>query len=205
MKKTFTVVFTSCLILLTACSNRPDAPVTAELDIVDPTPEVLPVVHVVENKPAPTTTPEPTATPVPSETPLPGTLEPTAAPVITPAPAAPVVNVPAPTMAPAPTATPHAHEWNTITENVHHDAVTEQVKVVDQAATEGHFEGGAYNVIVCRCGAEFTSGDAWASHSAESGEGHHGWTASVRSNQVWIEGTPEISHMETKVIQDAWD
>ena len=187
MKKTFTVVFSSCLILLTACSNRPDTP----LDITDPEPTALPVVHVVDSAEADNIK----VVPMVSE----------AVPTATPEPTAPVVNVPAPTTAPASTATPHTHEWIAITENVHHDAVTEQVKVVDQAATEGHFEGGAYNVIVCRCGAEFTSGDAWASHSAESGEGHGGWTASVRSNQVWIEGTPEISHMETKVIQDAWD
>ena len=92
-----------------------------------------------------------------------------------------------------------------MTETVHHEAVTEQVKVIDQPGTEGHFEGGSYPVVVCRCGEEFTTAESYYAHSEGLGFGHGGFTDSIRSNQVWVEGTPEISHYETVVVQDAWD
>ena len=84
--------------------------------------------------------------------------------------------------------------------------MTEQVKVVDVPATEGHFEGGSYEVMVCRCGEVFTSGDAWLAHSYAGGiDEHGGFTTSIRSDQVWVEGTQEEYHFEIRVISEAWD
>ena len=113
-------------------------------------------------------------------------------------------------MPPAPAVTPvpapaHTHEWMAVREIVHHEAVTEEVKVIDRPGTEGHFEGGSYPVMVCRCGEEFTTAEAYYAHSNELGLGHGGFTDGIRSNQVWVEGTPEVSHYETAVVQDAWD
>ena len=113
--------------------------------------------------------------------------------------------VPEPEAAPVPAAPVHVHDWQNVTQTVHHEAVTEEVKVVDQPATEGHFEGGTYPVVVCRCGAEFTSAAEYYAHSEVSGEGHGGFTDSIRSDQVWVEGSPEIAHYETRVLRDAWD
>ena len=92
-----------------------------------------------------------------------------------------------------------------MTETVHHEAVTEQVKVIDQPGTEGHFEGGSYPVMVCRCGEEFTTAESYYTHSEGLGFGHGGFTDGIRSNQVWVEGTPEIFHYEPIVVQDVWD
>lgn len=112
---------------------------------------------------------------------------------------------PEPTPTPAPSMAPeHVHDWTAVTETVHHDAVTEQVKVVDVPATEGHFEGGSYDVVVCYCGAEFTTAEAYYAHSAGSFE-HGGFSTSIRSNQHWVEGTPEVSHYETVIVSEAWD
>ena len=196
MKKLLPILFALCLLFsLASCNSKTAEPVTVELDTSHDRPEeqlaeIVPVVASAADS-AETDAGDNTVTeaePMPEET---------------AAPAAP-----APTEAPAPDvpATPtHTHEWSAIKGLVHHDAVTEQFKVVDQPATEGHFEGGSYDVMVCRCGAEFTSGADWEAHSMASGEGHGGWTASVRSNQVWIDGQPEVSHTETRVISDAWD
>lgn len=215
MKRSLTcLVVLSLAICLTACSNRPDSTVQAEsmpVFLSSPEPTASPaekapaagpvsVVASVPGTPEPvpvsTATPETTLAPIFTSTPV-VTPEPAAASAATPVPAAPEPAVSTPE--------PHIHVWSPVTEIIHHEAVTEQVKVVDQQATEGHFEGGTYDVMVCRCGAEFTSGADWEAHSMESGEGHGGWTASVRSDQVWVEGTPEVSHMETVIIQDAWD
>ena len=130
--------------------------------------------------------------------------------IVTPAPApveteTPVEPVPVPEAAPVPAAPVHTHDWQNVTQTVHHEAVTKEVKVVDQPATEGHFEGGTYPVVVCRCGAEFTSAADYYAHSEASGEGHGGFTDSTRSDQVWVEGSPEIAHYETRVLRDAWD
>lgn len=173
--------------------DAPPAPVTAA---PSPTPTPPPQTYVSEPTAAPTPAPTeaPEAQPVVTAAPIIP-----AAPVITPEPVA-ASPVPA-----TPTPEPHIHAWSPVTELIHHEAVTEEVKVVDQPATEGHFEGGTYPVMVCRCGAEFTSGDAWEAHALEMGKGHGGFTDSWRSDQVWVEGTPEASHMETVIIQDAWD
>ncbi len=114
-------------------------------------------------------------------------------------------SVPKPEAAPISAAPVHVHDWQSVTQTIHHEAATEEVKVVDQPATEGHFKGGTYPVVVCRCGAEFTSAADYYSHSEANGEGHGGFTDSTRSDQVWVEGSPEISHYETRVLRDAWD
>lgn len=121
-----------------------------------------------------------------------------------PAPVPVVPDIPAATPAPTPA---HSHAWIEISETVHHNAVTEQRKVIDQPATEGHYEGGSYSVVICRCGAEFSSADAFLSHqrSAEDIEQHGGYTTSVRSNQVWVEGTTEVFHYEVETVREAWD
>lgn len=169
---------------------------------------------VTTEKPA--TTPKPTATPAATATP-----EPTEVPEYTPAPATPNLggstgsgttggstpSTPTPsagptatpkpqTPNPTPTPTPHTHTWV---------EVTEQRKVVDVPGTEGHFEGGNYNVWVCYCGAEFTSGGGWSSHTDSYDPdtriaSHGGFSMDIRSNQHWVEGTPEQSHMETVVV-----
>ncbi len=103
-------------------------------------------------------------------------------------------------------ATAHVHEWVPVKTTVHYEAVVEEVKVVDVPATEGHFEGGSYEVMVCRCGEVFTSYDGWLTHAHAGGsEQHGGFTTDVRCDQVWIEGTPEISHYETVIVQPAYD
>lgn len=126
--------------------------------------------------------------------------------IVTPAPTPVETETPVePTPEPFPATPVHVHDWQNVTQTVHHEAVTEEVKVVDQPAIEGHFEGGTYPVVVCRCGAEFTSAADYYAHSEASGEGHGGFTDSTRSDQVWVEGSPEIAHYETRVLRDAWD
>ena len=209
MKKLLPILFALCLLFsLASCNSKTAEPVTVELDTSHDCPEeqlaeIVPVVASAADS-AETDAGDNTVTeaePMPEETAAPAAPAPTAAtaPVV---PSTPAPEVPA---TPAPATPTHTHEWSAIKGLVHHDAVTEQFKVVDQPATEGHFEGGSYDVMVCRCGAEFTSGADWEAHSMASGEGHGGWTASVRSNQVWIDGQPEVSHTETRVISDAWD
>ncbi len=108
-----------------------------------------------------------------------------------------------PASAPAPA---HVHEWVPVKTTVHFDAVVEEVKVVDVPGTEGHFEGGSYEVMVCRCGEAFTSYDCWLTHAHAGGsEQHGGFTTDVRCDQVWVEGTPEIAHYETVIVQPAYD
>lgn len=222
MKRSLTcLVVLSLAICLTACSNRPDSTVQAEsMPVFLSSPE--PTASPAEKAPAAgpvfvavyvPVTPEPTLAPVSTSTPA-ATPEPATASAATPVSETPVPTTPVPatsnpaTPEPAvPTPEPHIHVWSPVTEIIHHEAVTEQVKVVDQQATEGHFEGGTYTVIVCRCGAEFTTGDAFLEHqrTAEDLGLHGGYTSSVRSDQVWVEGTPEVSHMETVIVRDAWD
>ena len=199
-----------------ACGVRSEAPV-AELPIVEaehteaPEPEVV-IPLAVEASPDPTA---PVAIPLaalqsPAPTEVPQTPVPTAEPTTVPTPIPTAVPTAVPTTPPMPVVTPtpvpaHTHEWVEVKSTVHHEAVTEQVKIIDQPATEGHFEGGSYPVVVCRCGAEFTTAEAYIAHSEGEGFGHGGFTDSLRSNQVWVEGTPEISHYGTVVVQEAWD
>ena len=204
-----------------ACGMRPemsvaDLPVTETLSVDDVEQTQAPVEEflslLVEASPVPTALPvapaEIVQSPAPTEvpqTPVPAG-EPTTVPTLIPT----VIPTAVPTTPPMPVVTPtpvpaHTHEWVEVKGTVHHEAVTEQVKIIDQPATEGHFEGGSYPVVVCRCGAEFTTAEAYIAHSEGEGFGHGGFTDSLRSNQVWVEGTPEISHYETVVVQEAWD
>ncbi len=115
----------------------------------------------------------------------------------------PDYEVPVPASAPAPA---HVHEWVPVKTTVHFEAIMEEVKVVDVPGTEGHFEGGSYEVMVCRCGEVFTSYDGWLTHAHSGGsEQHGGFTTDVRCDQVWVAGTPEISHYETVIVQPAYD
>lgn len=151
---------------------------------------------------------------------------PVATPVVTETPATPV-----PTQAPQEdvylpsepvvTTAPHVHTWQERIRTVHHDAVTEQVKVVDQAAyTEPVYEEQpVYETIavyICDvCGQEF---EDVGQHS----ETHIDWETFTNPFHYHVEfrqgeqtGTeliqtgsithPEVSHMETKVITAAYD
>lgn len=182
-----------------------------------PVPVETPMPYIAESVPAPV----PTAVPVTAELPAPEPLEiqlPVMAEALPESSGQPVSEddptetepVPDPTAAdPLPVQPPapaHVHDWQPVTEIIHHEAVTEEVKVVDVPATEGHFEGGSYEVMICRCGGEFTSYDGWLTHAHAGGSDEHsGFTTDVRCDQVWVEGTPEVSHYETRVISAAWD
>ena len=201
MKKMFTCLIAVMMFAsLVSCGELPveNAPVPVE----------TPMLYVAKSVPATV----PTAVPVTAELPVPEPLEvqlpgmaealPESSEQSAPAADPPVVE-PVPAQPPAPV---HVHDWQPVTEVIHHEAVTEQVKVVDVPATEGHFDGGSYEVMICRCGGEFTSYDGWLTHAHAGGsEEHGGFTTDVRCDQVWVEGTPEVSHYETRVISDAWD
>ncbi len=210
MKKSFicliaVMMFTS----LVSCGDLPieDAPVPVE----------TPMLYTAEPVPSPVPTAVPVITELPiSEPPevelsvetealpeLPEQPVPAADPTVTEPVPDPTAADPLPAQPPAPV---HVHDWQPVTEIIHHEAVTEEVKVVDVPATEGHFEGGSYEVMVCRCGGVFTSYDGWLTHAHAGGSAEHGgFTTDVRCDQVWVEGTPEVSHYETKVIFEAWD
>ena len=218
MKKRTAVLFTlTVMVTASSCGLRPMSSEEKVSVEVSPVAQAEPITLAVAEDPrTPTPAPTMTASPCPvpmdapsmtreSPTPVPPpqTPAPTEAPTFTPAPAPTM----APTVPPAPVVTlvPHTHVWVAVTATVHHEAVTEQVKVIDQPGTEGHFEGGSYPVVVCRCGEEFTTAESYYAHSEGLGFGHGGFTDSIRSNQVWVEGTPEVSHYDTVVVQDAWD
>ena len=221
MKKRTAVLFAlAVLVTASSCGLRPERPME-KVPIESPSAAQVESVGLTREEMFSTPTPAPTASASPSpaptdapsmtmETAAPAPLSPTSAPTeapaITPAPAPTSAPTVPPTPAATPTSTPaHVHEWVAVTETIHHEAVTEQIKVIDQPGTEGHFEGGSYPVVVCRCGEEFTTAESYYAHSEGLGVGHGGFTDSIRSNQVWVEGTPEVSHYETIVVQDAWD
>lgn len=83
-------------------------------------------------------------------------------------------------------------------ETVHHDAVTEQVWVVDTASSE-------QEVLECYCGVRWYGDDAfdkWNAHDTEAylnGDDSHG------GYRVWYETISEQGHYETKVVQSAYD
>ena len=190
------------LLFMTSCGAG-----IGESEPVEPIPDVPQVLHeapAVETSGIENELPAVEPTPIATAEPVVQTPVPTTAPSPTPVPAPTAVPTPAPTATPEPVSS-HTHAWVPVTKTVHHEAVVEQEKVIDQPATEGHFEGGTYPVVICRCGAEFTTAADYYAHSEASGEGHGGFTDSIRSNQVWVEGTPEVSHYETKVVQEAWD
>ena len=216
-KRTAVLVTLTVMVTASSCGLRPVMPEEKVSAEIPPAAQAEPITLAVAEDPrAPTPAPTMTASPSPvpmdapsmtreSPTPVPPpqTPAPTEAPAFTPAPAPTMV--PTVPHTPVVTLVPHIHEWVTVTETVHHEAVTEEVKVIDQSGTEGHFEGGSYPVMVCRCGEEFTTAEAYYAHTDGPGYSHGGFTDSIRSNQVWVEGTPEISHYETVVVQDAWD
>lgn len=122
---------------------------------------------------------------------------------------------------PEPTPLPHVHSWVTKFRTVHHDAVTEEVKVVDQPAyTEPVYEEQpVYETIavyVCDvCGEDFEN-------VGEHSETHIDWETFTNPFHYHVDfrqgvqiGTemvqtgsvtyPEKSHVETKVISAAYD
>lgn len=117
----------------------------------------------------------------------------------------------------------HTHTWVDVTETVHHDAVTEQVWVVDQPAWDETVEKTEEKQVEkcqCRCGAIFDSDDEWFAHSeaildADDQNGtnewqyHTGWSATFVYEEVVV-GTEtvhhdEVGHYETKTVTEAWD
>ena len=210
--------------------------------------------------PASTATPKPTATPAPTAAPTPApTVTPVSTATPTPAPTAkPAENsgistpaTPAPTQKPVET---HTHSWTPVTTLVHHDEVTEEVKVVDQEAEEAWDEPVMeYWVNICKCGTPFKHAEDSTAHQKaayaamceefeawQSADGHHspeylawrdekdaigyasdsityfeeviygfkcygvhsGW---VEVDTIHHDGTPEVSHTETRVVSEAWD
>ena len=122
---------------------------------------------------------------------------------------------------PEPTPLPHVHSWVTKFRTVHHDAVTEEVKVVDQPAyTEPVYEEKpVYETIavyICDvCGEEFES-------EREHSESHIDWETFTNPFHYHVEfrqgaqtGTEmvqtgsithhEVSHIETRVVKAACD
>ena len=58
---------------------------------------------------------------------------------------------------------------------------------MDVPATEGHFEGGSYEVMVCRCNEVFTTYDGWLTHAHAGGsEQHGGFTIDVRCDNDYM-------------------
>ena len=137
----------------------------------------------------------------------------------TPAPAAPAAPAPpAPAATPTPTPPPasaptqsHTHEWQPVITTIHHDAVTEEVKVIDAPARDAWDETSTVPAMKCRCGQVFTSGDAYDAHvhsySTEERFANHGGFTDTQVTIVVAhhEATPEVSHYETRVVIPAWD
>ena len=197
MKKFFLLILAAVMLLSMVSCGRAATP-----EVMLPEPEVASLVFIPE--PVKAEHEEPVSTELPVEAAhdeQPVEDEPVSD-ALAPAPVVP--ETPAAAPAPAPS---HSHDWVEISETVHHDAVIEQRKVVDQEATAGHYEGGSYSVVICRCGAEFSSADAFLSHQRSAGdiEQHGGYTTSVRSDQVWVDGTLEVFHYETETVREAWD
>ena len=228
---TLFLVIAMATAMLSGCASRnPAEEVEAEDDTTiatsaEPTAEPQLAETKAETMPKVTDAPKPTEAPTSAPTQAPATQAPT--PTSTPAPAAPATPAPtpAPTQKPAP-ATPaptpaptqkpaetHTHSWTEQTKTVHHDEVTEQVKVVDQPATEGWYEEGTYReAVVCQgCGASFGSVGDWSDHAnfyfwEYYDESHSCYRVDMwREPGAYHEGTPEVSHYETRVVSPAWD
>lgn len=110
----------------------------------------------------------------------------------------------------------HVHQWEDIIATVHHEAVTEEVWVVDQEAwdeTVPLYETIQTEKCRCRCGMLFdTAEEQWAhaeSFSDEEWEQHAGWTSEVVTEEVpageEVIHHPEEGHWEVRTIQEAWD
>ena len=186
-----------------------EKPVEAPVETEDPAESAEPSVetpNTVENpvetqKPAETTKPAETQSPAPTQKPAETTK-------------------PDETQKPTETTKPvetHTHNWNEVTEIVHHNSITQQIWVVDQEATEGWWEECTSTVYTCYGGEEFSDLSSWKAHS-ESGElnsdgtwnkewisQHSGYSAVKSTYPVYHEGSPEQGHFETNVIQEAYD
>ncbi len=200
MKKSIAVLFAAGIFMLSCPGKSTVTEMQGE--------EINPVPAVMENSleaksipPAQAVTPSPL--PTPEVTAVPEMIAPTAEALPYSSQLEPDYEIPVSASAPAPA---HVHEWVPVKTTVHYEAVVEEVKVVDVPGTEGHFEGGSYEVMVCRCGEAFTSYDGWLTHAHAGGsEQHGGFTTDVRCDQVWVEGTPETAHYETVIVQPAYD
>ena len=117
---------------------------------------------------------------------------------------------------PSPEETSHVHQWEDIIATVHHEAVTEEVWVVDQEAwneTVPLYETIQTEKCRCRCGMLFdTAEEQWAhaeSFSDEEWEQHAGWTSEVVTEEVpageKVIHHPEEGHWEVRTIQEPWD
>ena len=121
-----------------------------------------------------------------------------------------------PSEEPSPEEASHVHQWEDIIATVHHEAVTEEVWVVDQEAwdeTVPLYETIQTEKCRCRCGMLFDSAEEqWAhaeSFSDEEWEQHAGWTSEVVTEEVpageEVIHHPEEGHWEVRTIQEAWD
>ena len=117
----------------------------------------------------------------------------------------------------------HTHNWVAQTKVVHHDAVTENVWVMDSAAWDEpvYEEQPIYELqdtgVRCKyCGAVFSNEDGFESHSIacmEQGDYNHGsWEVIIENVQVGTQtvqvGTihhDTTGHIETKIVSAAWD
>ena len=111
----------------------------------------------------------------------------------------------------------HVHTWVDVTEVVHHDAVTEQVWVVDQPAWDETVEKTEEQQVQkyeCRCGSVFDTSDEWLAHTESfdwetAADYHDGWTATYETEEVVV-GTEtihhdEVGHYETRTVTEAYD
>ena len=207
MKKSIAVLFAAGIFMLSCPVKNTSA--EAQVEEISPVPAVMEssletrsvMPPALFATPSPFPTPETTA--AHETTAMTETKEPAAEALPYSSQPETVHEIPASVSAQAPA---HVHEWIPVKTTVHFDAVVEEVKVVDVPGTEGHFEGCSYEVMVCRCGEAFTSYDGWLTHAHAGGsEQHGGFTTDVRCNQVWVDGTPEVAHYETVIVQPAYD
>ncbi len=204
MKKGIAILFAIGIFML-SCPVKNNLSETQEEEI-SPVPTMTAAIEIRSEEksvisPAQFATPSPS--PVAEATAVPERKEPVAEALPYSNQPEPDYEIPNPVSTQAPA---HVHEWVPVKTTVHFEAVMEEVKVVDVPGTEGHFEGDSYEVMVCRCGEVFTAYDGWLTHAHAGGsERHGGFTTDVRCDQVWVEGTPEISHYETVIVQPAYD
>lgn len=103
----------------------------------------------------------------------------------------------------------HVHEWIPVTNTVHHDAVTENVWVVDSAAwDEPVYE--TRNVVICNgCEGIFTKYDDWVAHCHNHTENndltHGSYRIEPHETQINTIHHDEVGHYETKIVSPAWD
>ena len=107
------------------------------------------------------------------------------------------------------------HEWVDVTEVVHHDAVTEEVWVVDEAAwdeTVNKTENQQVRKYQCSCGQVFDSTSDWENHvfaNEDNIDAHISWSSIYVDEEVVV-GTEtihhdEVGHYETRTVTEAYD